>query len=122
MISGRMEYWLKIPSSLSKDQKVFRISTIDEESPDIRPLSRWLRNYASRYLDGLASIKSCGQGDKNPWRLASGMHGYVNSVLKEYMEYAPNVAPNTESYGPFLCLNLSLYSIDAFVKGDLKTL
>ena len=104
MISGRMlvssypcsdEYRLNIPSSLSKDQKVFRISSIDEENPDIKPLTRWLRNYASRYLDGPASmIKSCGQGHEYPWRLASGMQIYLNSELKEYIEYVPNVATN----------------------------
>ena len=46
MISGRMlvsscphsgGYWLKIPSSLSKDQKVFRMISIDEEFSGITP-------------------------------------------------------------------------------------
>ena len=56
MISGRMlvsscprsgGYGLKIPSSLSKDQNVFRIISIDEEFLALNP-----------YLDGCAIVQA----------------------------------------------------------------
>ena len=90
IISGRMlvswcphsgEYWHKFPSSLYKDQKVFRMISIDEEFSGITPPSRWLRNYASRYPEGPASTMTLyGQRHENPWRLASGMQGCIQEI------------------------------------------
>ena len=69
-------YWLKITSSLSKDRKGSRIFFIDEEFFGVKPLSRWLRNYASS-LPGV-------------WRLACRVT--LNIMLKKYIGCAPNIA------------------------------